>query len=86
MGFAASELARRGIEARPSFDSLCSLLTSENADRRGLGLSLMSALYPSVAETFPEGCSNAEPPEVWRERVASPGGPGGNAPQDNINK
>jgi hypothetical protein len=70
LGFALGELGRRGIEARPSLESLLALLTSVQSSRRGLGLSLLHALYPSVAAKLPMGSSNAEGPDVWRQRLA----------------
>ena len=70
LGFALSELDRRGIEARPSLDSVLALLTSSHSNRRGLGLTLLHALYPSVAAKLPRGSSNADGPDVWRERLA----------------
>jgi hypothetical protein len=69
LGFALSELDRRGIEARPSLESVLALLTSSHSNRRGLGLSLLHALYPSVAAKLPRESSNADGPDVWRERL-----------------
>jgi hypothetical protein len=70
LGFALSELGRRGIEARPSLESVLALLTSSQSNRRGLGLSLLHGLYPSVAAKLPRGSANADGPDVWRERLA----------------
>ncbi len=68
MGLAIMELDRRGVEAPlPSLESLIDLLSSEDSNRRGLGMSMLFALYPSVNQT---GWSNTDPPEVWRERIA----------------
>jgi hypothetical protein len=71
LGFAIGELDRRGIEARPSLESLLALLTSPNSNRRGLGLSLLAGCYPSVVEQFGLGCSSADAPEVWQARIAA---------------
>jgi hypothetical protein len=69
MGFAIMELDRRGVEPPlPSLESLSALLTSQDSNRRGLGMSMLFALYPSIKQT---GWSNMDPPEVWRERIAS---------------
>ena len=70
LGFALGELERRGVEAHPSLESLLALLTSSQSNRRGLGLSLLLALYPSAAAKLPPGSSNADGPDVWRERLA----------------
>jgi hypothetical protein len=71
LGFAIGELDRRGIDARPSLESLLALLTSSDSCRRGRGLSLLHGLYPSVLGQFGMGCSSADAPEVWRARVAA---------------
>ena len=71
LGVALMELDRRGVEARPSLESLLPLLTSPNQNRRGLGMSLLLGLYPSVLARLPSGASNANAPEVWRERLAA---------------
>src|SRR5229473_7074003 len=69
MGLAIMELDRRGVEAPlPSLESLIALLTSENSNRRGLGMSMLTAFYPSMK--MQSGWSNIDPPEVWRERIA----------------
>src|SRR5262249_31324538 len=69
LGFALIELDRRGVEARPSLESVLALLTSSQSNRRGLGVSLLHALYPSVAAKLPRGSSNADGPDVWRGRI-----------------
>lgn len=72
LGIALMELDRRGVDApSPSLESLLALLTSSDSNRRGLGMSLLVAFYPSVISVLPEGCSNQEPPEIWRERIAA---------------
>lgn len=70
LGFALSELDRRGIEARPSLESLLALLASSHSNRRGLGLSLLHSFYPSVAAKLPRGSSNMDGPDIWRQRLA----------------
>ncbi len=71
VAFAMLELERRGIEARPSLESLSSLLTSPSRNLRGLGMSLLFATYPSLYEEEAlKSASNLDLPEVWRERVA----------------
>jgi hypothetical protein len=75
LGFAIAELSRRGTSAQPSLESLFELITSADSNRRGLGLSLLFALYPSVFEKIPLGTSSADPPEIWRGRIEALGGP-----------
>jgi hypothetical protein len=75
LGFAIAELDRRGTNARPSLQSLLDLITSADGNRRGLGLSLLHALYPSEFEKIPMGSSSADSPEIWRGRVEALGEP-----------
>jgi hypothetical protein len=73
LGYAIAELERRGIEnIRPSMDSLFELLTSPNANRRALGFSYLSIMYPTAsAKIVKEGSSSSDAPEVWRERITA---------------
>jgi len=71
LGFAIGELARRGVDAGPSLESLFSLLTSADSNRRGLGMSLLPALYPHVWLKIPLDSSNMDSAEVWRSRIAA---------------
>jgi hypothetical protein len=71
LGFAIGELARRGVEAGPSLESLFDLLRSADSDRRGQGMSLLMALYPQVGSKLPLGSSNMDTVEVWRTRIAA---------------
>ena len=73
LGFAIAELERRGIKnIRPSIESLCELLTSQNANRRALGHAHLSIMYPSTfAKIAKDGSSSSDAPEVWRERIAA---------------
>src|SRR5262249_21776120 len=71
LGFAIGELDRRGIEALPSLESLFALVTSENSNRRGLGLSLLGACYPDLSAKLPPGSSSMDAPEVWCTRVVA---------------
>ncbi len=75
LGFAIGELARRGVEAVPPLSSLFELLTSADSNRRGLGMSLMMALYPQVWSKVSLGSSNLDAPEVWRSRLEAFQGP-----------
>lgn len=72
LGLAMEELQSRGIQARPSIESLCSLLLAANSNRRGLAMSLFHATYPKLwARVAGDGhWSNMDPPEVWEARVA----------------
>ena len=71
LGFAIGELERRGIEEKPSLQSLFGLLTSANSNRRGYGMSLLMALYPEVWSKVAVDSSNLDAPEVWRSRIAA---------------
>jgi hypothetical protein len=71
LGIALMELDRRGLAARPSLQSLFPLLTSSDSNRRGLGMTLLHALYPSVFARLPSNVSNADGPDVWRARLAA---------------
>lgn len=71
LGFAMEELQSRGVQARPSVESLCSLLLAADSNRRGLAMSLFHAMYPKLwARVAGDGhWSNMDPPEVWEARV-----------------
>jgi hypothetical protein len=70
--FAQSELARRGIDVRPSLESLCNLLTSDDSNSRGLAMSLLMAFYPNAWFKIPEkDASNLDSPEKWRSRISA---------------
>jgi hypothetical protein len=73
LGYAIAELERRGIKnIRPSIDSLFELLTSPNANRRALGFSYLSIMYPpAFAKMVKEGSSSSDAPEIWRERITT---------------
>jgi hypothetical protein len=71
LGFAMGELKRRGIEMRPSLESILALLTSDNSGRRGVAMGLMSVMYPSVWSKISDGSSSWDSSEVWRARIAS---------------
>jgi hypothetical protein len=71
MAFAMGELQKRGIDARPTRQSLCELLTSPQSNRRGLGMSLLFGMYPDFWAKISEGSSSGDPPEVWRSRLAA---------------
>lgn len=71
LGMAIRELARRGVDARPSADDLLALLTSADHRRYYRGVLLFHAAYPEQGAPPPgEGWSNSDPPEAWRARVA----------------
>lgn len=71
LGIAMGELAKRGIDARPPVESLCSLFLAKDSNRRGLGMGLFMATYPKLWERFAvaERWSNMDPLVVWEERV-----------------
>jgi len=71
LGFAMGELNKRGFDARPSVESLCSLLLAGDSNSRGFGMVLLQATYPDLWHrfVFAERWSNLDPPDVWRERV-----------------
>jgi hypothetical protein len=71
LGFAIGELNRRGLEARPSLESLRQLLISAESNRRALGMSLLFAMYPSVWSKIAKGSSSADSSEIWRNRFAA---------------
>jgi hypothetical protein len=73
LGYAIAELERRGIKnIRPSMDSLFELLTSPNANRRALGFSYLSIMYPTAfAKIAKKDSSSGDAPEVWRERITA---------------
>ncbi len=73
MAFAIGELDKRGIHVRPSLESLLALLTSPEAGRRILGMTLMFGIYPEVFAKIGQGSSSADPPDVWRARIAALG-------------
>jgi hypothetical protein len=70
-GFAAAELARRGIDERPSIESLFALLTAPDSQQRALGMSLLSSFFPEVGQRMLAGWSSSDSPKLWRERVES---------------
>lgn len=71
LGFAMEELRRRGIKSRPSLDAMCELLVSDDSRRRGLAMSLFSAIYPELwSRCVVTGWSNMDSPEIWKSRVA----------------
>jgi hypothetical protein len=70
VGFAIVELDRRGIEARPSLESLFPLLTSPDVSQRTLGMWLLDFVDPPIDHHLLIGASNSDSPEVWRERLA----------------
>jgi hypothetical protein len=71
LAFAIGELERRGFEAGPTLDSLLSLLTSDDSNRRGLGMPLLMVFYPHVWSKISRGSSNMDSAEVWRSRIAA---------------
>ena len=71
MAFAISALQKRGIDARPSLEPLCELLTSPESNRRGLGMGLLFGMYPDFWAKIAKGSSSNDPPEVWRSRLAA---------------
>jgi hypothetical protein len=71
MAFAMSELKKRGIDARPSLESLCELLISPESNRRGLGMGLLFGMYPDFWAKIATGSSSNDSPEVWRSRLAA---------------
>ena len=71
MPFAMGELKNRGIDARPSLESVCELLVSPQHNRRALGISLLFGLYPKVFAKIGDDASSTDPPEVWRDRLAA---------------
>ena len=76
MGFAMGELEKRGVEARPSFAAVCEVLTAPDPNLHGHGMSLMFALYPDAFARISKGASSADPPDVWRDRLAALEGEG----------
>ncbi len=66
LGIAIGELARRGIDARPSPEELLDLLTSADDPRYYRGVLLFEAAYPDYAHPPGDGWSNGDPPEAWR--------------------
>jgi hypothetical protein len=72
LGHAIAELERRGIKnIRPSMESLFELLASPNTNRRALGYSYLSIMYPTAfAKIAKTDSSSSDAPEVWRERIA----------------
>jgi len=70
LGFAMGELKNRGIDARPSLDSVCALLTSAEQGRRVQGMTTLFGLYPEVFAKIGEDASSDDSPEVWRARLA----------------
>src|SRR5439155_1818011 len=71
MPFAMGELKNRGIDARPSLESVCELLVSQEHNRRALGISLLFGLYPAVFAKIGHDASSTDSPEVWRGRLAA---------------
>ena len=68
---AIEELARRGIDARPSPGALFDLLASGDERRWLRGMYLFHAAYPACG--WPGGdvfWSSGDAPEVWRARLA----------------
>jgi hypothetical protein len=71
-GYAIPELNRRGINIRPSVETLFELLTSSNPNRRAIGYSNLAIMYPTTFEKVAkQDSSSADTPEVWRERIAA---------------
>ncbi|MBC7784216.1 MAG: hypothetical protein H7144_10280 [Burkholderiales bacterium] len=71
LGIAIEELARRGIDARPSPEELLAMLTSADNRQYYRGVLLFHAAYPDYGAPPPgDGWSSGDPPEAWRERVA----------------
>ncbi len=71
LGFAMGELERRGIAAVPSLVSVCEMLVSDSANKRGMAMALLGTLYPKVwGRASRQGWSNTDPQEVWRSRLA----------------
>jgi len=62
MAAAMSELDRRGIEARPSLESIFQLLTSSDGRQRGMALTLLT-LYPAAFSKIQDGWSSNDAPE-----------------------
>jgi hypothetical protein len=71
MAFAISALQKRGIDARPSLESLCELLTSPESNRRSLGMGLLFGMYPDFWAKIAKGLSSSDSPEVWRTRLVA---------------
>ncbi len=69
MGFAISELDRRGIVALPSLESILDLVQSPDSNQRGRAIGLLGAIYPTIFARLPKGSSNLDTPEVWRDRL-----------------
>jgi hypothetical protein len=71
LGLAIEELARRGIDVRPSAETLLEMLTSADHRQCRRGMFLFHAAYPACGGPAPgEGWSSDDPPEAWRVRVA----------------
>lgn len=69
-GLAVGALSMRGIDTKPPEKGLLlDMLASPDLRTRGQAIHLLVVHYPEVR--FPEGCSSADPPEVWRERIES---------------
>lgn len=71
LGYAIAELEYRGIKnIRPAMESLFELLTSPNPNRRALGYSYLSIMYPTAfAKIAEKDSSSSDTPEVWQKRI-----------------
>ena len=67
-GLAVGALSMRGIETKPPEKRLLlDMLVSPDPRTRGQAVHLLVVHYPEIR--FPQGCSSADPPEVWRGRI-----------------
>jgi hypothetical protein len=73
MAFAIGALDKRGIQVRPSLESLCELLVSPNQNMRRHAMTVMFGIYPEEFSKIGEGSSSEDSAEMWRKRVAKLG-------------